>query len=396
MVNYQNIADLIHVGRRKLALPSYLKHAATGQARTVWDGKTIYLGKYGSPESLAKHNQLCAEVLATGRIKTEETQVKLEELIAKFIADMDIEYTKRNSREAKQMRRPLRTLTELFPGLPAAELSPLKLVAVQRKWIDKPMSKSTVNMYTGYVLRLYEWATKFEYVPESVWTALKSVGRIKERHALKRTKKVRRVEWEQVEAIRPFIASVLWDVIQVQWHTGMRAEEVLKMRPGMIDTSVWAYRMTDHKTDEYIDEKYVFLGPKAREVIAPYLAGRPADKPIFSPKEAQALRYQSMRAERKTKVQPSQFSRAKKSPRRTPGDQYQNTSYFRAIHTACERAGIEPWSSHQLRHTKGTGVRKRFGLEGAQVTLGHKSIKTTEIYAEPDMELAKRIAEELG
>ena len=396
MVNYQNIADLIHVGRRKLALPSYLKHAATGQARTVWDGKTIYLGKYGSPESLAKHNQICAEVLATGHIRTEVASIGIEELIAKFIADMDIEYTKRDSREAKQMRRPLRTLVELFPGMPAADLSPLKLVAAQRKWIDKPMSKSTVNMYTGYVLRLYEWATKFEYVPESVWTALQSVGRIKERHALKRTKKVKQVDWERVEAIRPHIAPILWDVIQVQWHTGMRAEEVLKMTPGMIDQSTWAYIMTEHKTDEHVKEKFVFLGPRAREVIAPYLVNRPADKPLFSPKEAQAARYQVMREARKTKVQPSQLSRSKPSPLRTPGDEYQNTSYFRAIRTACERAGIEPWSSHQLRHTKGTGVRKQFGLEGAQVVLGHKSIKTTEIYAETDMDLAKRIAEELG
>lgn len=396
VVNYHNIVDLITMGRKKSLLPTYLKHDATGQARIVWGGKTIYLGKFGSPESHAKHAQICAEILATGSLKTTDGQIKLSKLVARFMADMEREYTQRGSREAKQMARAMRYLVESYGEDSAEEMTTRKLLILQRLWIDKPMTRSTVNMYTGYILRLYEWATRYEYVAASVWHGLQSVGRIKERHALKRTKKVRRVDWDQVEAIRPFIAPVLWDVIQVQWHTGMRAEEVLKMKPGMIDQSAWVYCMTDHKTDEYIDEKYIFLGPKAREVILPYLAGRPTDKPLFSPKEAQAMRYQSMRAIRKSKVQPSQKSRAKQSPERSPGDKYQNTSYFRAISTACKRAGIKPWTSHQLRHTKGTGVRKRFGLEGAQVTLGHKSIKTTEIYAEPDMELAKRIAEELG
>ncbi|MCH7727914.1 MAG: hypothetical protein IH991_15770 [Planctomycetes bacterium] len=31
------------------------------------------------------------------------------------------------------------------------------------------------------------------------------------------------------------------------------------------------------------------------------------------------------------------------------------------------------WSPNQLRHTAGTDVRKRYGLEAAQVVLGHAS-----------------------
>jgi integrase len=286
----------------------------------------------------------------------------------------------------------LATMPESF----ADEFSPRQLLIIQKGWINQPLAKATVNMYTSYVVRMFEWAARFELVNATVWHALQSVGRIKERHAIKPTRVVRTVAWHQVEAIKPFISPVLWDVIQVQWHTGMRAEEVLKMRPDMINQEIWAYVMTDHKTKSFIDEKVVFLGPQTRKIIEPYLTGRAGDMPLFSPIEAQLERRKIMRANRKSKPTPSQMARAKLNPKRKPGFQYQTTSYFRAIHTACERAGIVPWSSHQLRHSKATIVRKRFGLEGTQLTLGHKSIKTSEIYAQPDFELARQIAEELG
>lgn len=396
MVNYHNIVDLIIMGRKKSVLPTYLEHAPSGQARIVWGGKTIYLGKYGSPESHAKHAQICAEIMATGSIMTNDGRIRVVELVAKFMADMHKEYTERGSREAIQMQRAMNYLVESHGQDFADEISPRKLLILQKAWIAKPMAKATVNMYTSYIVRLFEWASRYEYVSPQVWHGLQSVGRIKERHAVKPTKIVRTVDWSQVEAIRSHIAPVLWAVIQVQWFTGMRAEEVLRMTPGQIDQANWCYSLTEHKTKAHMNEKLVFLGPQVRAVIEPYLKDRPADMPLFSPVEAQAQRYQKMRAERKTKVQPSQKSRAKQSPARRPGLRYQNTSYFRAIRAACERAGIEPWSSHQLRHSKATIVRKQFGLEGTQLTLGHKSIKTSEIYAEPDMELAKRIAEETG
>ena len=49
-----------------------------------------------------------------------------------------------------------------------------------------------------------------------------------------------------------------------------------------------------------------------------------------------------------------------------------------------------------MRHTVGTAVRKRFGLEAAQVVLGHSQADVTQIYAERDLELAKQVAREMG
>jgi hypothetical protein len=49
-----------------------------------------------------------------------------------------------------------------------------------------------------------------------------------------------------------------------------------------------------------------------------------------------------------------------------------------------------------LRHSLGTEVRRKFGLEAAQVMLGHSQANVTEIYAERDLALAVRVAAEIG
>ena len=87
-------------------------------------------------------------------------------------------------------------------------------------------------------------------------------------------------------------------------------------------------------------------------------------------------------------------------------------SYRRAIHRACDKAfpPSEPleddqlriwrsehrWSPNQLRHTRGTEIRKQFGLEAAQVILGHSAANVTEIYAERDAEKARNVARKSG
>ncbi|MCX7424739.1 MAG: tyrosine-type recombinase/integrase [Planctomycetia bacterium] len=54
------------------------------------------------------------------------------------------------------------------------------------------------------------------------------------------------------------------------------------------------------------------------------------------------------------------------------------------------------WSPNRLRHTAATEIRQRFGLEAAQVTLGHSQADVTQIYAEKDLTLAAEVARKIG
>jgi integrase len=75
---------------------------------------------------------------------------------------------------------------------------------------------------------------------------------------------------------------------------------------------------------------------------------------------------------------------------------YTRHSYRVAVQRACKRAGIEAWSPRQLRHTRATAIRKTYGLEAAKAVLGHTDTKITEIYAERDLDLARRVMREIG
>ena len=86
----------------------------------------------------------------------------------------------------------------------------------------------------------------------------------------------------------------------------------------------------------------------------------------------------------------------KRKPKRKPGTQYTSDSYRRAIHRACDKAGIDRWSPNRLRHTKATEVRKQFGLEGAQIILGHASADVSQVYAERDIAKGLEIARRTG
>ncbi len=63
--------------------------------------------------------------------------------------------------------------------------------------------------------------------------------------------------------------------------------------------------------------------------------------------------------------------------------------------------GVEPmllphWHANQLRHSKATDVRRQFGLEAAQVGLGHAKADVTQVYAERDAALAMEVMRKIG
>jgi len=58
--------------------------------------------------------------------------------------------------------------------------------------------------------------------------------------------------------------------------------------------------------------------------------------------------------------------------------------------------GVKPWKQGQLRQIFATEVRARFGLEAAQVLLGHKKADVTQVYAESTLAKAMEAARAMG
>jgi integrase len=158
----------------------------------------------------------------------------------------------------------------------------------------------------------------------------------------------------------------------------------------------WEYRPSRHKTQHRGKTRVVFLGPKAQSIIHQFLK-TDMQEFLFSPRDVVNELNARKRANRKSPMTPSQSNRCQKAkPKRRPGERYTKDSYRIVIQRACKKADVPKWHPNQLRHNAGTELRRRYGIEAARTVLGHTSAATTEIYAELDMEKAKRIIGEVG
>ena len=149
------------------------------------------------------------------------------------------------------------------------------------------------------------------------------------------------------------------------------------MRPCDIDRTddVWTYRPESHKGSHLGHDKAIAVGPKAQAVILRYLA-RDTAMNCFRPIDAERKRG--------------------RTPRATIRESYSVDSYRRAVERAAKRAGVDHWTPHRLRHTRGTEVRARFGLDAAQAVLGHRGADVTQVYAEVDLRKAAEVARLMG
>lgn len=77
-------------------------------------------------------------------------------------------------------------------------------------------------------------------------------------------------------------------------------------------------------------------------------------------------------------------------------DTYTRAAYRRAIIRAAERAGVEVWSPHQLRHTAATEIANSESIHVAQAVLGHAAITTTRRYVEDDLSQLIDVADRRG
>src|SRR5262249_9273150 len=204
-----------------------------------------------------------------------------------------------------------------------------------------------------------------------------------------------------IDAVLPFVTATVRDMSELQRLTGMRPGEVVIIRALDLDMTgkVWLYRPGSeqahgtHKTAWRDHGRIIAIGPKAQEIIKPFLTTA-LDAFLFSPQASMEAVRAERRKNRKTPVRKEQAR--KRKPRRQPGQRYQVSSYRQAVIKACHKAGVPEWHPHQLRHTKATEIRREAGLDAARAVLGHRSPAITEVYAEIDASKAAEIMERLG
>lgn len=391
----------------KKKIPGYLKHKS-GQARVIIHGKTIYLGLYGTPESFEKYDTVIAEYLANGKqappMRTNK-EFSIEELAVLFMQHAERHYRKhgRPTQTDERYRLSLAPVVKYYGKEPISAFGPLALQFIRQKMIEeKTLCRTTINARIDCIRNVFRWAISQEMCAPSVLEALQSVQSLeKGRTEAPEREPVKPVPFDVVAKTLPYLKPIVRDMVRLQLLSACRPAEVCLIRNRDIDQlhfGVWIYDTSEHKTEHKGKTRKILLGPESQTILLPHTIYK-NDNPfayLFSPKDTVKMINEEKRRRRKTKVQPSQQNRSKKIPKRTPGERYTTASYRRAIHRACDDAGIDRWSPNRLRHTKATQIRSLYGVEVAQALLGHSCISTTELYAEKQLEKAKQAAEKHG
>jgi integrase len=325
------------------------------------------------------------------------------------------------TKEYVEMKYALRPVRELYGDTLAREFGPLKLKAIRQHMIDVlDLSRGVINNRIKRIKRFFKWAVAEVLIPASVSHALRDVAGLRRgRTAARETPPVKPVADVWVDLVVPRLSPQVAALVQLQRLTGMRPGEVVLMRACDIDMSneVWIYEPAEHKNQWREHGRMIPLGPKAQEIITPFV-GLSVDCYLFSPRDAEEWRNERRAVhrnpDRKTKVYPSEIrarerrkaSAKKRKPLRAKRDKYDVDSYRRAITYAIkklnaerERDGLEripKWCPLQLRHSRATEIRKEFGIEAAQVSLGHAHADVTQVYAQRNLELAIDVAKKTG
>jgi len=360
--------------------------------------------------------------LAAGRcLPVAEGDLTVAELAARYLRFAKTYYRKDGAPTGSmdRIKAALRLLKESYAHTFVQDFGPLCLQAIQHKLAASGRCRRYCNYLIDTVRRVFKWGVAQELLPESVYRALTTVnGLRKGRSAAPDRDAVPPVSDAVVDATLPYLPPIVADMVRLHRLIGARPAEVCLLRPADIDTTaaVWAYTPGRHKTEHHGHTRIIFIGPKAQDILRPYLL-RPAESYCFVPAEGERKRRAEVHAQRVTPLSYGNRpgSNRRRKPRRSPGDQYETHSYYYAVRRAVEKAnaaavkaaqdaGTDPdeaprlpvWTPNQLRHTAATEIRRAFGLEAVQAVLGHKNMTVSEVYAEKNQALAAEVARKIG
>jgi integrase len=413
---------------RSEADPKYRHYKPKNLAVVRINGKDHYLGRYGSKESYERYYKFLAEWRTTGRIESAKpaeptaapAAFTVEELVLSYWEHAKRYYrgtTGEPTQELNNMRDALRPVRRLYGSTPAASFGPLALRSVREHMIQTGLSRRVINARVHRIRRAFRWAASHQMIPGSVVVDLETVEALAAgRTAAPELPPVEPVPVEAVEATLPFLPRPVAAMVRLQLLTGMRAGEVEIMRGcDLTPGEPWEYHPASHKGTWRGKSRTIPLGPRAVAIVQEFL------KPdttafLFDPREvanrarvAQTNKRYSRRAydqaiaracerafphptlvEMRTAIKATPLGgrrKAWKELRRWEKEHAAELAQWREAHR---------WSPLQLRHTAATSIRAQYGLESAQVVLGHSKADVTQIYAERDLSKARAIIAEIG
>lgn len=353
---------------------------------------------------------------------------------------------RRATREADQQRQAAKallqastdpeTLTRVQAGeLPESERPPMihelqpaefcaELLYICREWMEQQgLARSEINKRLHRIRRIFKWAAQ----PPRRWISPDTVADLRLVEPLKigRTQAPDRepitsAPTHLLNALQTHLAEQadaasfeLATMIDLHQHTGMRTSELAEMRRSELhQVDGWiVYQPGEHKTQHHGKVRQIFLGPIAQRIVSDWIrrldAGEDAGRDtLWQWTSADTYRDRIEKSLDAIFPPPDELARIRvEMTGRKRGMRWETLQEWR------ERVGVDGWQellawrrAHrftpgQLRHSFATMMGRTAGKAGeiaAQKLLGHSTLRTTQIYIDPDMSDALELLKQVG
>jgi integrase len=371
--------------------PPLKRHKRTGQAYCRWSlgGREHwrYFGDAGTPEAAAAYRRFQMEWAARGAPPPPAgDSLFVCELAEQYLAHVDRYYVKdgKPTSERHTQRAAIGVLAELYPDVRVVEFRASHLRAVVAAMVARGWSRKTINGHKWRVTNCFSWGVGQDLVPPDVPARLAHVENLERgRTTAPEYPKVGSAPVADVEATIPHLhpqparQAVLEAMVRTHLLIGCRPHELCAMAADKIDTrshgDLWCFSYSAHKNlhrEQSAAVKRIWIGARAQAVMRTHLdtAGAAGRVWVLPP--------------------------VGKGKRATP---VSRGLYGRLVAAACKRAGVTPWTPHQLRHTRATEVERVYeSNKAAAAAIGDTERVAAEVYVDANDAVARRIARELG
>ena len=128
-------------------IPKYSRHSS-GRARVTINGRTYYLGKFGSADSRQKYESLPREWLASGRSSSfgvNQENATVAELMVAYLKYLKRKRDTGLNSEARRIDYALKPMASLYAHLRVTEFAPPQLRAVRDVMIERAWARKNFN-----------------------------------------------------------------------------------------------------------------------------------------------------------------------------------------------------------------------------------------------------------
>jgi len=376
------------MARPKNELPQIRRHAAT-QRGYLWGApknekpRRHYLGAWpdsykSPPEELVEARRGLLKLWGVGDgadRRPPSGPIRVGVLTERYLDYAEAKYTKggKTTSEVAIIKAALRRLNDSHAGMLASDFDANELESVQLKLcarVDKRTGKklaiTSVRKYVARIAACFAWAKKKGYIKGAV-PSVREVDRIKPGQF--GTVPVEDVEAVDKKVLKAFCKGcdqpLLAAAVKLAATCGARPAELLKITPSGIRRSrpnQWLFEVHDHKTSHHeTGPRILQFWKNSQAILKPLLKNADPSVPIFG--------------------------------------RWKNVAAFRrAITRQCERLGLEPFTPNMLRHRYGSDAEAAAPDDIAAVSalLGHRDVRTTEVYLHRQSRRADALAAKLN